>query len=94
MRQPVSGAELPERKRLARPPCRDADDKKERFDRLQAEFRETPDEAGMERMVEAFWLWKKSGQDPRCLSIDGELTALEKDARRRIEQRKRADGLA
>ncbi len=76
-----------EQPRRPYPPCRDADDRKERFQRLRAEFAEWPDLAGMERLLEAFVAWRRSGQDRRCLSIEGELKQLERDARERIRLR-------
>jgi hypothetical protein len=73
--------------RPARLPCRDADDRKERFLRLKAEFAEWPDLLGMERLLEAFVAWRRSGQDRRCLSIEPELKQMERDARERIRLR-------
>lgn len=70
-----------------RPPCRDADDRKERFVRLQAEFAEWPDLNGMERLLEAFVAWRRSGQDRRCLSIEIVLQQMERDCRERIRLR-------
>lgn len=91
MRAPILSQE-PER--AVRAPCRTVDEKTERFNRLKTEFDEFPDEAGRERLLEAFWSMKKAGQDRLCLSIDAELAKLEREANRKIEQRKRADGLA
>lgn len=95
MRFPFAGAgRLDKPTTPVREICRTSDDRAERFKRLQAEFNDNPDEAGRERLLEAFWSMKKAGQDPRCLSIDAELAALEREANRKIEQRRRADGLA
>lgn len=77
-------------RRQPRAPCRDVDDKKERFERLQGEFRDFPDDAGLTRLLEAFVSWRKAGQDRRGLSIDGGLAALERDGKRRIEQYQRS----
>lgn len=68
----------------------DRDERKARFERLAAEFVEAPDEAGMERVLEAFVSWHRSRQNSRCLGIDGELAALEREAKRRIELRRRS----
>lgn len=92
MRPPLINNDGESDRRRQRPPCRDVDDKKERYERLLAEFRETPDPAGLDRLVEAFYLWRKAGQDRLCLSIDGDLAALERDGKRRIDQFQRSLG--
>lgn len=72
-----------------RPPHgpRAKEEREERFRRLKTEFYEAPDEARMERMLEAFWRWRQRGLDSRCIAFGDELACLERDAKRAIAER-------
>ncbi len=55
-----------------------------------SEFIEAPDDVRLDRLLEAFVAWKRSGQDRRGLCVEPGLSRLDAWGKRKIEERERA----
>ena len=72
-------------------PTRNGETRHERFLRLFGEFVDDPDDLGLERMLEAYRSWQRSGLDRRGICLAEGLERLDIYGKRKIDERRRAE---